>query len=596
MLALEKVSKAFGADRLFDDCSFVLGRGDRVGLVGRNGCGKTTLLRIIAGSEIADSGMVSLPKEYKVGYLEQHIVFSADTILSEATTSLAPGEEYKAKKVLSGLGIDESQWQRSPAELSGGYQLRLHLAKILISHPDLLLLDEPTNYLDIVSIRWLERFLARWPRELIIISHDREFMERVATHTMAIHRGKVRKIKGSVYDLYDLLAKEEEIHNKRYASELKKRQHDEQFVNRFRSKASKATLVQSRLKAMRKQLPMDPMQEMRNLAFRFNYAPYTGRNLIEAEKISFAYETNGKKIVVDFSVEIENHDRIAIIGRNGIGKTTLLNLLAGELQPDAGKVKCYDRTQIGYFGQRHIQRLDKMKTVEEEIALANPELSYREVKTICGLMMFEGDRAKKYVQVLSGGERSRVVVGKILAAPTNLLLLDEPSHHLDMESIEALLDSIAEFDGAVVMVSHDEMILRAMATKLIICHADGQEIFLGSYDDFLEKKGWPEEKEENSKINNKKQQRIQRAEFIQTRASVLNPIKKEIRKIEEKIIDLEEQRSLLEGELIQASTAGDGNKIRTVSCQIHDLTEQIDNLFSKLEDLTTELETKEKQF
>jgi ATP-binding cassette, subfamily F, member 3 len=496
MLQVVNLGKSYGEEVLFKDASFVLGQGERLGLIGRNGSGKTTLFKILLGLESPGEGSISIPKNYRIGYLQQHISFSEDTLLEEAALALSPEEEgmvYKAEKILSGLGFSEADFERSPSVFSGGYQLRIHLAKVLIEEPDLLLLDEPTNYLDVVSIRWLERTLSRWQGELVVISHDREFIDKISTHTMAIHRHRVQKIKGNTEKLYEMIGQQETLHEKSIVNETRKQAEMKAFITRFRSKASKAKAAQSKIKALEKRPLLSHLNSIDTLGFKFSYAAYYGQNILKAENLTFGYE--GKDdLIKDFSIEIEQNDRIAIIGKNGRGKTTLLNLIAGEFAPRKGEVVTYQRTKIGYFGQLYIQRLNLEHTVEEEISAGDPSLRYGEVRKICGLMMFGNNKAKKKIGVLSGGERSRVVLGKILAAPANILLLDEPTHHLDMESIEALIASINEFQGAVVIVTHDESMLRAVANKLIICHEDRQETFSGDYDDFLSKIGWGEEK------------------------------------------------------------------------------------------------------
>jgi ATP-binding cassette, subfamily F, member 3 len=576
MLQVTDISKSFGEEVLFEESSFVLGKGERLGIVGRNGSGKTTLMRLMLGREVSDTGNIRMPKNYRIGYLEQHISFTRETLLAEASLALISEEEvYKAEQILSGLGFTVKDFHRHPSEFSSGYQLRIHLAKVLIAEPDLLLLDEPTNYLDVVSIRWLERFLLRHVRELIVISHDREFMDRVTTHTMAIHRQRIYKTRGDTAKIYAFIEQQEVTYEKNIASDQKKRKETEDFINRFRSKATKAKAVQSRIKALKKQPLLSSLSGVQNLNFKFDYAKYYGRNIIEAKNLSFAYDGQDD-IIKDFSLTIEKGDRIAIIGKNGRGKTTLLNLLAKELTPKEGSVRFFERTQVGYFGQRHIQRLNLSHTVEEEIAAVNPELSQGQVCGLCGLMMFSGDKLKKNIQVLSGGERSRVVLGKILASSVNILLLDEPTHHLDMESIEALVNSVKEFPGAVVIVTHDENILREIPNKLIICHQNEQKIFLDDYDNFLAKVGWGEET---------KKPRQPKKQVTKTIPQEVVQAKKKIKTIENLITKLEKEVESDNELLIEASVSGDGEKIKCFSQRIIANQQKIEVLFTELENL-----------
>lgn len=492
MLQLQNIHKSYGLQVLFDGITLQMTPGERLGLVGRNGHGKSTLFKIILGDEEPDQGKVVFPKNYRLGHLEQHLKFTKSTVLEEVCLGLPHDEQddaYKAEAILFGLGFAADDMGRAPREFSGGFQIRINLAKVLVSHPNLLLLDEPTNYLDIVSMRWLTEFLNEWPNEMIIISHDRDFMDSVTTHTAAIHRHKLKKIEGNTEKLYAQIIQEEEIHEKTRMNEHKKRRDMEVFINRFRAKASKASVVQSRVKMMAKLPQLDQLSKIESLDFEFRYQPFSAKILLDAQNLSFGFDKK-HPLIQDLSLTIGATDRIAIIGKNGKGKSTLLNLLAGELKPNKGKIKSHTQTVIGYFGQTNISRLHPKMTVEDEVYNANTQLSRTQVRNICGTMMFDGDKAEKPISVLSGGEKSRVLLGKILATPSNLLFLDEPTNHLDMESIQTLVESIQNYPGAVLIVTHSEMILRAVATKLVIFHQGKAELFLGSYDEFLEKIGW----------------------------------------------------------------------------------------------------------
>lgn len=496
MIQLDDVSLLLSGEPLFEKVSFTLQRGERCGLVGRNGSGKSTLLRLILGEIEPEKGAVAIPRGYRIGYLQQHIHFTKPTLLDEAALGLPEEEKedlYKAEKILFGLGFTEEDLEKSPQQFSGGYHLRLHLAKVLISNPDCLLLDEPTNYLDILSIRWLRNFLRRWKGEFILISHDREFMDEVCTHTMGIHRKKIRKIKGSTITFFEQILLEEEIHEKTRLNIEKKQAKSMEFIERFKAKASKAAQAQSRLKQLEREPVLEKLNAISNLSFHFHEAPFPGKKMFEAKNLQFSYTE--APLIHDVSLSVEKGERIAIIGKNGRGKSTLLRLLIGDLIPKSGSLQLSENARIGYFGQTHIQRLASGHTIEEEIALANPRLNYTEIKGIAGLMMFGGDLSRKKISVLSGGEKSRVLLGQILAKPCNLLILDEPTHHLDIESIEALIDALEEFSGAVLIVTHSELILRRLQLdQIVVCEEAKQKVFLGDYDLFLEKMGWEEEK------------------------------------------------------------------------------------------------------
>lgn len=495
MIQVGGLSLAYSGEVLFNDATFSIQPKERLALVGRNGAGKSSLFRMLIGKETPDKGTIAIRKNYTIGTLNQHIVFTRPTLIEEAALGLKKGEEdciYKAETILFGLGFKEEDLDRSPQDFSGGYQLRLHLAKVLVSEPDCLLLDEPTNYLDIVSIRWLKEFLLDWQGEFVLISHDREFLDSVCTHTMGIHRQKVLKVKGSTIQFYEQIMQQEEIHEKTRVNLEKKRDHLQGFIDRFGAKASKATQAQSKQKMLSRIPVLESLKDLYSLNFEFTSAPFPGKKMLEASSVSFAYQADAKDPLIDrFSLEVEKGERVAIIGKNGRGKSTMLKLLSGELEPLKGRAGVSDNVKVGYFGQTNIDRLHPKHTIEEEIAAANNKLNRTQIKAICGLMMFSGDKSNKTNSVLSGGEKSRVLLGKILATPCNLLLLDEPTHHLDMESIEALIDAIEDFEGAVIMVTHSELILKRMnLNKLVICHEGRQEIFLGTYEEYLDSKKW----------------------------------------------------------------------------------------------------------
>jgi len=499
VIKISQLSKSYFARELFADVGFQMNAGERLGLVGRNGHGKTTLFKLILGQEEPDSGEITIPRNYRIGHLEQHLHFTRPTILEEAALGL-PEEEshsiYKAEAILFGLGFSHADLERAPREFSGGFQIRINLAKLLLSEPNLLLLDEPTNYLDITSVRWIARFLVNFRGELILISHDRDFMDSVTTHTAVIHRQKVRKFEGGTAKAYAQIVLQDEIHEKTRANEGKKRAQAEAFINRFRAQASKAKLVQSRIKMLERLPKLDGLADIESLDFEFRYSAFPAKTLLEARDISFGY-TAGHLLFQNINLTINARDRFGVIGNNGKGKSTLLNVLSGGLQPATGEIKSHPDLKLGYFGQTNIQRLNPKLTIEQEIEQTNPALTRTQVRNICGTMMFGGDLALKKVSVLSGGEKSRTLLGKILAHPSNLLLLDEPNNHLDMESIDALIESLQDFPGALLMVTHNERILRALATKLIVFHCGRLDVYNSSYDEFLEKIGWEEESDGN---------------------------------------------------------------------------------------------------
>ena len=583
MITIDNLSKAYGRQVLFDKVAFKINARERIGLVGLNGHGKTTLFRIIVGEESPDEGIISIPRGYRLGYVRQHLDFTSTTVLQEGLKGLSEHERHqtwKVEKILSGLGFSKSDMQRHPHEFSGGYQIRLNLTKVLASEPDLLLLDEPTNYLDITSIRWIERFLLTWPHELLLITHDRSFMDKVITHTLGIHRQKLRKIEGDTEKYYAQIAMDEEVYEKTRLNDERKNREIELFINRFRAKARLAGLVQSRIKTLSKHDQKAKIEKIKTLDFAFRYQAYQGKFVLGAQSIRFGYQPD-TPLINNLSLTIGARDRIGIIGRNGKGKTTLLRLLAGELTPDYGTITWNKGVSYGFFEQTHTAHLLATRTVEEEIMSSNPDVDRQKARSICGAMMFEGDHALKKIDVLSGGEKSRVLLGKLLVTPLNVLVLDEPTNHLDMQSCDALLAALDNFDGAVVMVTHNEMFLHALSERLIVFQNDGISLFEGGYQDFLDRVGWGDDDLSNPGIqsNNhrdepkfsKKDLRRARSEIIKENSGIISDIEK-------------------------ATEDQDGKMIAQLSLELGLREQEIEQLFDELERLDATSEEKRLYF
>ena len=612
MLTVTGLTKSYGKEIILDDVTFTVNPGERTGFTGRNGSGKTTLLRLIVGEEEADSGTISMPRGYTARYLSQHIRFTEKTVLKEACANMhvsddGRDESYRVKSILLGLGFSPHRFDFDPRMLSGGYQVRLNLAKILVSEPNLLLLDEPTNYLDIVSIRWLIQFLRAWKNEIILVTHDRAFMNSVTTHTMGIHRRKIRKVAGGTEKFYQQIIQEEEIYEKTRINDERKRGELEQFINRFRAQASRAKAVQSKIRMLEKHEKKGKLVEERNLDFAFKAAPFPGKWLVEIDDLSFSFSEEGPPLIDGLRVAVKKNDRIAVIGKNGKGKTTLLKLIAGELSPRRGTVRPNVNLMTAYFGQMNIDRLDPNKTVLEEVLSAHTEYALGSARAICGAMLFEDDKALKKISVLSGGERSRVMLGKILARPANMILLDEPDNHLDAESIDALIEAIDDFDGAVLIVTHSEMILKAIATRLVVFDGGSVSLFEGGYTDFLERVGWADEQaidapdveiksEESQKIPTRKDLRKLRAQIIGDKSKALTPLKKQITELEREITELESGIDRDNKTLIEASKNGEGKKIESLSLSVYNARNRIEVLFEELDVATGEYERKSEVF
>ena len=603
MLSVENLSKAFGKQILFEEASFKINAGERVGLVGRNGHGKTTLFRIIVNEEQPDGGGVTIPRNYRIGYVRQHLAFSEDTVLAEGEKGLPAGERHhtwKVEKILSGLGFSAEDMLRHPGTFSGGHQVRLNLAKTLLSQPDLLLLDEPTNYLDITSLRWVERYLSTWPHELMLITHDRSFMDAIVTHIMGIHRRKIRKMEGNTEKFYSQIAQDEEIYEKTRLNEDRRHQEIEQFITKFRAKARLANLVQSRVKLLEKRGRKEKLEKLKTLDFSFRSKPFKGKYAVTVKDLSFSYEA-GAPLIRDFSMTVRPNDRVCVVGKNGKGKTTLIKLLAGVLSPTGGAITYSPGIARGFFEQTNIASLVESRTVVEEIAASYGDVDRQTAWNISGAMMFDDEYALKTISVLSGGEKSRVMIGKLLATPLNLLLLDEITNHLDMESCDALLAALDNFPGALIMVTHNEMFLHALAERLIVFR-DGQVYpFEGSYQRFLEKEGWDEadsdkparqetRKQKAPDLLSKKERRRIRSDLITERSRVLNPLKQRIEQIEKDIEAGEKRLHELNQQMVKASQLNSGAKIVELSQSIHHCRSTIDRLFDELETLTVSYE------
>ena len=602
MVSFDNISKSYGARVLFENVTFNINKGERIGLVGRNGYGKTTLMRIITGEESADDGKVSIPKNYKIGFLKQHISFSKNKVVEEVMLGLKEDEKdqrWKAEKILSGLGFSADDVEKDPASFSGGYQVRITLAQTLLSSPDLLLLDEPTNYLDIVSIRWLKSFLNTWKGELLLITHDRQFMDDVVTHIAGIHRSKVRKIAGKTDKFYEQIARDEEIYEKTRINDEQKRKELEQYITRFRAKARLAGLVQSRIKTLNKMEKKEKLEAIKNLEFSFKYKSITSKQIMRAENISFSYD--GKNCLVkDLSIIIGSEDKIAVIGKNGRGKSTLLKLFAGILSPQSGSIIYHTGCAKGYYEQTNVSSLNPESTIEEEIQSVSDTFDRTYVRNICGSMLFSQDDALKKIKVLSGGEKSRVMLGKIIASPLNVLMLDEPTNHLDMDACDSLIEAVDNFEGAVIMVTHNEMFLHALANRLIVFQDEYPYIFEGTYEEFLEKEGWKEEggvkeKEVKTKVT-KKDARKLRSEIISERNKVIKPLEEKSTALENSISEYEEEVNKLNELLIEASSNNQGELIGEYGKRLSELNKLIDDAFEELDKIVQELEIKQKDY
>ncbi|MCC7014759.1 MAG: ABC-F family ATP-binding cassette domain-containing protein, partial [Planctomycetes bacterium] len=538
MIVINNVSKHYGRRLLLVEASFQLNPGDKVGLVGPNGSGKSTLFRLIVGEEQPDDGEVGVPKRTTIGYFRQDAgEMSGRSVLDEAIAGSGrlgdlhheltelehalgdparaeeldailarfgevQGEyqqlggydlEARAKEVLHGLGFHDEQISGDVGALSGGWRMRVSIAKVLIGKPDVLLLDEPTNHLDIESILWLEQFLVNSEAAVLMTCHDRDFMNRVVRRTVEIAEGQLVEYGGN-YDFYDreraVRAREQEAAYARQQAMLKK---EERFIERFERHVAKAAQVQSRIKKLDKIDKLEPPRKREVVALEFRTPPRSGNDVATLAGICKRY---GERAIYErFDFEVKRGERWCVMGQNGAGKTTLLKLVAGVIQPDQGTVKLGASLKLGYFAQSSLEILDPTATVWEQIDRAFPLATTPSKRSLLGAFDFPGDEIDKRIGVLSGGERSRLVLAQMLFDPPNFLVLDEPTNHLDLLTKEMLVKTLANFDGTMLFVSHDRTFLKGLATKVLDLSGGGDEIarkplvFHSSYDKWVEMTG-----------------------------------------------------------------------------------------------------------
>ncbi|MCC7396901.1 MAG: ABC-F family ATP-binding cassette domain-containing protein [Planctomycetes bacterium] len=526
MLTLSGVSKSYGERVLFADAGLQVNRGDRIGLVGPNGAGKTTLFSLILGEEPADDGRIDKERGATIGFLPQESAPVGDETVLEVACAVSPDfvklmrivkawdsghpveaahpedlhddvherfheqngytVEAKAKHLLAGLGFKPEQFDRPARELSGGWVMRAHLARLLTQEPDLLMLDEPTNHLDLETLLWFQGYLQGYPGAILVISHDREFLNELVTAIVEIRQQRLMRFTGD-YDQYLLQRDAADAQQlAAFKTQQKEIAHLQAFVDRFRAKASKATQAQSKLKQLERIERVEaPVGDDKKVGFRFPQPMRSGQRVVWLQGVHFAYGDKPVYRGVDF--EVERGERIVLVGPNGAGKSTLLKLLADKLQPQRGVRALGHNVSAGYYSQYRIEMLQPRRTVLEEALDTESKVTEQFVRTLLGSVRFSGDAGFQTVEVLSGGETSRLALVKLLLDPPNLLLMDEPTTHLDMGSIDALVSALKQYEGTLVFISHDVWFIKALANKVVHVAGGALTPYLGDYDFYLHK-------------------------------------------------------------------------------------------------------------
>ncbi len=649
MLTLSQISKSYGGRVLFQDVSLQVCRGDRIGLVGPNGAGKSTLFSIILGELSPDDGSVSLEKRATVGFLPQESAPAGDETVIDLATAVTPEiadlrarlreyeegnvsdagpDEYhqwrerfavlggfdiepRAKKILSGLAFGETDFDRPAKTLSGGWIMRIHLARLLTSEPDLLMLDEPTNHLDLESLLWFQNYLRGYPGAILIISHDREFLNQLAESIVEIRHGRLERYRGNYDSFLEQRAARAAQQQAAWENQQKQVRRLQNFVDRFGAKATKAAQAQSKLKQIARieeTMTEQPLEDAAGIRFKFPQPPRSGLQVITLDGIHHAY---GDLVVyrgIDFA--LERGDRIVFVGPNGAGKSTLLKILAGVLPVQKGSRELGLNVKAGYYSQQRVEMLDPSRTVLEEAGDTPHAVGEGAIRTLLGSFLFRDDDVFKKVAVLSGGEKSRLALVKLLLDPPNLLLMDEPTTHLDMASIEALTAALESFEGTLAFISHDVHFIRSIARHVLHVSDGKLTRYAGGYDYYLEKSradsartgltaGGPstsahrpssfKEPSEASPHFKSREQRRQEALDRQETARERRQWEERAEALEQRIIALEEKQAALTRELESPATYANAGRAREINLALAEIVDELASATAEWESLAVRL-------
>jgi ATP-binding cassette, subfamily F, member 3 len=606
MLTISQVTKSFGARTLFSDVSLQVNRGNRIGLIGPNGAGKSTLFCLILGQDSPDEGTIVLQRSARIGYLPQEsLPAGKETILelamfggsansggTEIVEDLDHQREAKAKRILNGLAFRERDFTRPAAEFSGGWIIRAHLARLLVAEPDLLLLDEPTNHLDLQSVGWLQNYLREYTGAIVLVSHDRAFLNAIVRKIIEFDRGKLLHYQGD----YEAYLEQRTARREQQLAAFKNQQREiaklQTFIDRFGAKNTKAAQAQSKRKQIERMEKIEaPEPETASVRFRFPQPARSGARVLELKNIEHAY---GELLVYrNLNLTIERGQKTVLVGANGAGKSTLLKLLAGVLPLQRGERTLGYNVELGYYSQHRAEMFDLRRTVLAEASdIPNPP-NEQAVRSILGAFLFRGDDVFKPVSVLSGGEKSRLALAKLLLAPPNLLLMDEPTTHLDMPSIEALVGALRQYQGTLLFISHDAYFIRQIATSVFEVQGGLVTLYPGDYEYYLDKSARdaagivatdavidPESRSAGSP-NDKERKRREAAER-QAKYQLRQQLKSRLAEVEKRIVALEHRQNEL---VITLESQRDGDSGAATSLELKQVADELAQLFPEWERL-----------